>query len=86
MTMATLAAQLRQAVGGAEVIDKTGLAGYYAVKIEYSPVGATGANAAPPDLPTIFTALPEQLGLKLEPTRAQVEFLVIDRIERPTEN
>ena len=45
-----------------------------------------GAAADPADATTIFTALPEQLGLTLEPSRAQVEVLVIDRMERPSEN
>jgi len=38
------------------------------------------------DTPTVFTALPEQLGLKLQPACAAVDTLVIDRIARPTEN
>jgi uncharacterized protein (TIGR03435 family) len=44
------------------------------------------ATARPSDLPSIFSALPDQLGLKLEPARAKVDTLVIDRIERPSEN
>ena len=63
---------------GRPVFDKTALAGYYAYRLEHAGVGTDG--------PSLFTAMQEQLGLKLEPTRGPVEILVIDRIERPTEN
>ena len=43
-------------------------------------------EAAPGSLPTIFTAMPEQLGLRLEASRAMRETLVVERVERPTEN
>lgn len=63
---------------GRPVFDKTALGGYYAYRLEHAGVGTDG--------PSLFTAMQEQLGLKLEPTRGPVEILVIDRIERPTEN
>jgi len=78
------------------VVDRTGLAGDYDVTLRFVPEpGVRGlpagaqANlmtAGPADVPTVFTAVQEQLGLRLEATRAPVEVLVIDRIEAPTEN
>jgi uncharacterized protein (TIGR03435 family) len=80
------------------VIDRTRLLGSYAVKVEWTPEAEPFASAAdlPPGLPvppppttsgvSIFTALQEQLGLKLESARAPVQVLVIERAERPTED
>ena len=62
------------------VIDRTGLTGYYDIDLEWTP----DPGAATPDVPpSLFTALQEQLGLKLEPGRAQVDVLVIEHVERP---
>ena len=66
------------------VVDRTGLTGNYEVKLNYMP--QPRADAPPDAPPNIFTALQEQLGLKLEPDRAPLKVLVIDRIERPAEN
>jgi uncharacterized protein (TIGR03435 family) len=73
------------------VIDKTGLPARYDVNLEWtpddSPSGPDGAaSAANSDGPTIFAALPKQLGLRLESARGPVEFLVIEHAEKPTEN
>ncbi|MDQ6664169.1 MAG: M56 and DUF3738 domain-containing protein [Acidobacteriota bacterium] len=83
-------------VVGKPVIDKTGLAGKYDWKLEWTPdqeqlkPGQTHDNAetAPPDLsgPSIFTALQEQLGLKLEATKAPAPVVVIERVEKPSAN
>lgn len=65
------------------VINKTGLEGLYSMKLTFH----RSANPpGPDDPPSIFTALQEQLGLKLEPTTIEGQILVIDHIERPTEN
>ena len=75
------------------VVDKTGLTGRYSFNIEFTPDQMPPPGAAPPgvqlpainpDGPSIFTALQEQLGLKLESTRGPVETLVIDSIDQPT--
>jgi uncharacterized protein (TIGR03435 family) len=68
------------------VVDKTGIEGTFRVRLSFDQPGATRADAPASDLPSIFTALPEQLGLKLESSRTQVQVLVVDRIERPTPN
>jgi uncharacterized protein (TIGR03435 family) len=73
------------------VIDKTGLAGKYNVDATWSfdPGLASSATALlriNPDGPTLFTALREQLGLRLQPERGPVDVLVIERMERPTED
>ena len=89
-TMENLARLLR-GVGGAgrPVVDKTGLSGSYRIKAEFDrAAGQRGPDIepSPGSLPTVFSALPEQLGLKLVPSTAEREVLVIDRLERPTEN
>jgi bla regulator protein blaR1 len=79
-------------------LDQTGLTGVYNLSLHWSPeqgaaptppAGVSPAGeAAPPDTsgPSLFTALQEQLGLKLEATKGPVEVIVIDHIERPSEN
>lgn len=78
---------------GRPVIDQTGLQGGYYIKIQWAreqPQGSdTATGMAPPLLPSgpsIFAALQQQLGLKLEPTKGPVQVLVIDHIEKPSEN
>ena len=70
---------------GRPVVDKTGLAGSYDIKLSYA--SENGPETADSALPSIFTAVQEQLGLKLEAQKVSQDFLVIDHIEKiPTEN
>jgi uncharacterized protein (TIGR03435 family) len=77
------------------VIDQTGLAGRYDFTLTWTPdetqFGGRGGQAPPPADPAnappgLFTAIQEQLGLKLESTKAPVDVVVIDRLEKPSEN
>jgi bla regulator protein BlaR1 len=82
------------------VVDKTGLTGNYDFTLHWTPdesqdptfkepAGGQGAgDSAPPESsgPSIFTAIQEQLGLKLESQKGPVEILVIDHVEKPSEN
>jgi uncharacterized protein (TIGR03435 family) len=73
------------------VVDRTGLQGAYDFTLEWDPDDLAAANArdsaAPAsNSPSIFTALQEQLGLKLNSDRGPVEVLVIDGAEKPSEN
>lgn len=69
------------------VVDKTNLAGKYDIDLEWTPEPAL-MQSTPPELvgPSIFTALQEQLGLKLESAKGPVKTLVIDQIKRPSDN
>lgn len=66
------------------VIDRTGLAGVFDIELHFRP--PTETTSTDSDEPDLVTALEEQLGLKLESTRAPVQVTVFDRIERPTPN
>jgi hypothetical protein len=63
---------------GRPVIDRTGLTGRFDFTLRWSPEGSTDTDA-----PSIFTAVQEQLGLKLEPATGPVDVLVVDAAERP---
>lgn len=72
---------------GRMVVDHTGLEGPFDFELRYAPAAARGGG--PPssdDRPSIFVAVQEQLGLKLEPTTALVEVIVIDAVAMPSEN
>ena len=72
---------------GRPVVDHTGLTGRYTFKLSWTPDSASAPNVPDADQgASVFTAIQEQLGLKLEATHAPVQVLVVDHIERPAEN
>lgn len=82
--MAQLAGQFSKRNGvDRPVIDKTGLSGLYDYKLEWGDDVALRADA---DVVSIFRAMPEQLGLKLEPEKVPVPVLVVDHAEKPSGN
>lgn len=97
LSMSRFASALSTALG-ATVVDKTGIEGQFDVSFEWTPdpssqplITKSGEPAPPPPSdavpgPTIFTALQEKLGLKLESRKVPVEVIFIDRANRPSEN
>jgi uncharacterized protein (TIGR03435 family) len=94
-TLADIAQVLTQEASselGRVVIDRTGIDGKYDIRLKWTPDNpdiniAPGSNAVPPPPgPSIFTAVEEQLGLKLEPSKGPVRVLIIDSVEMPSEN
>jgi uncharacterized protein (TIGR03435 family) len=95
--MAILASTILPSVADRPVVDKTGLTGSYDLALPSPALRRSPppppSVATPPDAPSspledasIFTALPAALGLRLEPAKGRVEMLVIDHVERPSEN
>ena len=80
MTLASFARSIQGGTGRV-IVDKTGLVGDYEFVLTY-----TSNPQADSDRPSLFTALQEQLGLKLESSRGPVRVFVIDNIERPSED
>ena len=93
MPLSDLGVALAGRVGRA-IVDQTGLTGTWDLTLTYAPesaqfpAGTLSPDAPPPaanpDAPSLFTALQEQLGLRLVSTTAPVDVLVIDRVSRPT--
>ena len=77
---------------GRTILDRTGLTGNYDFTLRWNPDNGVTASSNPPEgsqadaLPSIFTAVQEQLGLKLESTKAPASVLVVDHLERPSQN
>lgn len=97
-SVASLAGQLTLSLGR-PVVDRSGIQGSYDFTLEWTPAPDEGGpqtiglppRAEPPrpavsNGPSIFTALQEQLGLRLESRKGPVDILVIDHVERPSEN
>jgi uncharacterized protein (TIGR03435 family) len=76
---------------GRQVVDQTGLKGTYEYTLQFAPQNTNDMPKGPPppagdDAASIFTALQEQLGLRLESTKGPVDTITIDHIEEPSEN
>lgn len=89
-TMERFASALQEGILDRPVIDKTGLTKRYDFDLEFSPEGTllappAGVSTPDSDSPNIFTAI-QQIGLKLEPAKGEVEMMVIDYAEKPSEN
>jgi uncharacterized protein (TIGR03435 family) len=82
LTMTTIAEELSK-IAGRVVVDKTGLTDRYDLKLRWTPDDAVASDTDPP---TLFTAIQEQLGLKLEHAKEPVPVLVIDHVDQPTPN
>ena len=84
MSMGEFAPDLGYFVGR-PAVDQTGLTGRYDFQLKWTAdeTRAPADGSAPPGM---FTAIQEQIGLKLEPVKAQTEVLVVDAVERPSAN
>ncbi len=95
LSMADLAARLQSGILDRPVVDRTNLQARYDFELQWTPdetqFNQAGVRMPPPTdtakaPPGLFTALQEQLGLKLTPARALVDVIVIDHIEKPSKN
>ena len=80
-----------QVLAGKVVVDRTGLDQHYDFELRYGrdlagPAAGAANEASPGDAPSIFTAVREQLGLRLVPQKLPIEILKVERAERPSEN
>jgi uncharacterized protein (TIGR03435 family) len=94
-SMADLASVLQTTVLDRPVVDRTQLPGRFDFTLTWSPddsqfrglgVRVPAPSNDPSAPPGLFTAIQEQLGLRLEPTKAPVDVLIVDRMERPSDN
>jgi uncharacterized protein (TIGR03435 family) len=89
-TIAQLAAMMQRTVLDRPVVDNAGLSGPFDFDLEWTPDDSQFSGTLPLSVestkPSLFSAMQEQLGLRLEATRGPIEALVIDRVERPSEN
>jgi uncharacterized protein (TIGR03435 family) len=84
-----------QSQTGRAVLDKTALSGFFDIQLQFTPENlASGPSTTPPtNVPapepsgrSLLTAIQDELGLKLEPTKAPVQVIVVDSVQRPSEN
>lgn len=91
VTMSDLTSLMQRAMLDRPVVDKTGLTGHYDFDLEWAPDETQFGGeitTAPPDSqdPPLFTAIQQQLGLKLEATRGPIQAFIVDTAERPSAN
>jgi uncharacterized protein (TIGR03435 family) len=91
VTMADFASMLQRAVLDRPVVDKTGLTGKYDFDLEWAQDesqfnGEVGAASADANASPFFTAIQQQLGLKLVAAKGPVDALIVDKAERPSAN
>lgn len=86
-TAITWSAEIFSASLDRPVVDRSGLSGQFDIDLKWTnEVAATPGAGTGDDRVTLFTALREQLGLNLEPTKAPIDVIVVERVERPNEN
>lgn len=94
-TLEDFAGTLQAVVLDRPVVDQTGLKGRYNFMVKWTPdesqFGGMGIKVPPPSdkadaPPGLFTAMPEQLGLKMDPVKAPVDVFVVDHVEKPSDN
>jgi uncharacterized protein (TIGR03435 family) len=78
-------------IGGRSVVNKTGIGGSYDVALRWTRTGTAAdamddASTQDENAPSFFTAIQEQLGLRLAPTKDQVDYVIVDHIEKPSAN
>jgi uncharacterized protein (TIGR03435 family) len=80
-------AQVLETILRTRVVDRTGLTGRFNIDVQWAPKGSPGTepgNGSVEDRAAMFTAFPEQLGLKIEPVRGRVDVVIVDSVQRPT--
>ena len=78
-------------IGGRSVANKTGISGSYDVALRWARTGSAATatddgSTQEENAPSFFTAIQEQLGLRLVPTKDQVDYVIVDHIEKPSPN
>jgi uncharacterized protein (TIGR03435 family) len=86
MSMASFAGNFLASSLARTVIDRTGISGVFDFMLDWSPDDAPADGAASASQPPLLVAIQEQLGLKLEQQKGPEEYVVVERLEKPTEN